>query len=268
MKNVVNLSLLAVSVLAIVLLLGSNQRTATAQDEFADPAAPAAAAAAPAAPAGGPAAANAPPKPKKSYLKWTIDSLGWSYTIVFLAISIVLVTLIVMNLLALRRDNICPNDLVEGVDQQLTEGNAQGAAEVIRSDDSFLGQVLSAGLSNMDKGHEYAMEAMQEVGEEETMKLEHSLNYMALIGNISPMIGLLGTVQGMISSFEVIANSGTTPKPSELAGGISTALFTTLVGLLLAIPAIAIFNILRNRLQRLTMKVGITSEELLQRFEH
>lgn len=207
------------------------------------------------------------PKAPSNYLMWTFQSLGISYTVVFLAISIMLLTLIVMNILSARQDNICPADLVEGVEQQLAEGNTQGAAEIVRSDDSLLGQVLSAGLSKLDKGHSYAIEAMQEVGEEETMKIEHNLNYMALIGNISPMIGLLGTVQGMIASFQVIANSGTTPKPSELAAGISTALFTTLVGLLIAIPAIAIFNILRSRIQRLTLQVGIASEDLLERFQ-
>ncbi len=213
------------------------------------------------------AAASTAPKAPTNYLTWTFKSLGISYTVVFLAISIMLLTLIVMNILSARQDNICPSDLVDGVEQQLAEGNVQGAAEIVRSDDSMLGQVLAAGLSKLDKGYSHAVEAMQEVGEEETMKLEHNLNYMALIGNISPMIGLLGTVQGMISSFQVIANSGTTPKPSELAAGISTALFTTLVGLLIAIPAIAVFNILRSRMQRLTLQVGIASEQLLERFE-
>lgn len=223
---------------------------------------------APAAAAANPANNNPPEAPKapKNYLVWTYESLGLSYTVVFLALSIVLVALIVQNILALRLDNICPTDLVEGIEQQLKEGNPQGAAEIVRSDDSLLGQVLSAGLSKLDRGHPQAHEAMQEVGEEEVMRLEHNLNYMALIGNISPMIGLLGTVQGMISSFQVIANSGTTPKPSELAAGISTALFTTLVGLLIAIPAIAVFNILRNRIQRLTLQVGNTSEDLIEKF--
>jgi hypothetical protein len=62
------------------------------------------------------------------------------------------------------------------------------------------------------------------VGEEENMKLEHRLSYVALIGTIAPMVGLLGTVDGMIISFSVIANSATQPKPSELAQGIATAL--------------------------------------------
>lgn len=207
------------------------------------------------------------PKAPSNLLAWTFQALGISYTAIFFALSITLLTLIVMNLLAARQDNICPPDLVEGVEQQLAEGNAQAAAELVRTDDSFLGQVVAAGLSKLDRGHSHAVEAMQEVGEEETMKMEHNLSYMALIGNISPMIGLFGTVQGMIAAFRTIATSGSTPKPSELAMDISTALFTTLAGLAIAIPAIAVYNILRNRVQRMTMQVGVTSEELLERFQ-
>lgn len=200
-------------------------------------------------------------------LAWTFQALGITYTVIFFALSITLLTLIVMNLLSARQDNICPPDLVEGVEQQLAEGNPQAAAELVRTDDSFLGQVVAAGLSKLDRGHSLAVEAMQEVGEEETMKMEHNLSYMALIGNISPMIGLFGTVQGMISAFRTIATSGSTPKPSQLAMDISTALFTTLAGLAIAIPAIAVYNVLRNRVQRLTLQVGVTSEELIERFQ-
>jgi biopolymer transport protein ExbB len=202
----------------------------------------------------------------RNLLAWTFKSLGIPYTVIFFGLSLTLLTLIVMNLLASRQDNICPPDLVEGVEQQLGEGNAPGAAELIRTDDSFLGQVVAAGLAKLDRGHSQAVEAMQEVGEEETMKMEHNLSYMALIGNISPMIGLFGTVQGMIQAFRTIATSGSTPKPSQLAMDISTALFTTLAGLAIAIPAIAVYNILRNRIQRLTLQVGVTSEELIERF--
>ncbi|MCA9130945.1 MAG: MotA/TolQ/ExbB proton channel family protein [Planctomycetales bacterium] len=207
------------------------------------------------------------PKAPKNLLAWTFQALKWYYTLIFFTLSLTLLTLIVMNLIAARQDNICPVDLIEGVEQQLAQGNRQGAAELVRTDDSFLGQVVAAGLSKLDRGHSQAIEAMQEVGEEETMKMEHSLSYMALIGNISPMIGLFGTVQGMIAAFRTIATSGTTPKPGELAMDISTALFTTLAGLAIAIPAIAVYNILRNRVQRLTMQVGIASEELIERFQ-
>ena len=80
------------------------------------------------------------------------------------------------------------------------------------------------------------------------------------------MIGLMGTVYGMIQSFEEIANSVESPKPSELAGGISTALFTTLEGLTVAIPAIIFYSILRNRVSRFVLEVGMVSEGLMGRF--
>ena len=100
------------------------------------------------------------------------------------------------------------------------------------------------------------------------MKLEHRLSYIALIGSISPMIGLLGTVHGMVESFMVIKRSPVTPKPQDLAEGISTALVTTIFGLLLAIPAIATYGILKNRFQRLSLEVGIVAESLMSRFQN
>ena len=136
-----------------------------------------------------------------------------------------------------------------------------------KADESFLGQVLSAGLAKLSAGYAQAIEAMQEVGEEENMKLEHRLSYMALIGTLSPMVGLFGTVHGMVDSFSTIAIGGGTPQPAKLAEGISTALFTTLIGLAIAIPAIAFYNILKNRIARLVLEVGILSEGLMSRFE-
>lgn len=200
-------------------------------------------------------------------LGWTIQSLGWGYLLLFLAISITLVSLFVMNMLAARRETLCPQELVDSFEEKLNEKEFQAAYDMARTDESVLGQVLSAGLAKLSRGYGKAIEGMQEVGEEESMKLEHRLSYMALIGNLSPMIGLFGTVQGMISSFQAIAIGGSTPKPADLAEGISTALFTTLVGLAIAIPAIAAYNILRNRVTRLLLEVGVTSENLMSRFE-
>lgn len=211
---------------------------------------------------------DAPASARKSYLRKGLEALGWSYSIVFLAISFTFVALLVMNLLTARRESVCPTELIEGFEAHLDEKKYQEAYELASSDESVLGQVLSAGLEKLSSGYPQAIEAMQEVGEEENMKLEHRLSYMALIGTISPMVGLLGTVQGMIASFDVIASRTGTPPPSELAKGISTALFTTLVGLFIAIPAIAAFNILKNRIARLVLEVGIMSENLMGRFEN
>ncbi|MCA9136566.1 MAG: MotA/TolQ/ExbB proton channel family protein [Planctomycetales bacterium] len=202
-----------------------------------------------------------------SLLTWVLNSLGYSYTIIFLILSVTLVSLFVMNMLAARRETLCPNELIESFEEKLNAKQFQEAYDMARTDESVLGQVLSAGLAKISRGYNKAIEGMQEVGEEESMKLEHRLSYMALIGNLSPMIGLFGTVQGMISSFRVIATSPNTPKPAQLAEGISTALFTTLVGLAVAIPAIAAYNILRNRVARLLLEVGVQSENLMSRFE-
>lgn len=207
-------------------------------------------------------------KVERSVLSWAIGALGIGYIVIFLALSFTLVALFVMNVLTARRDNVCPMTLVEGFEAHLNEKRYQEAYEMAKSDESYLGQVLSAGLAKLSSGYEQALESMQEVGEEENMKLEHRLSYMALIGTISPMIGLFGTVHGMIDSFSVIELAGATPKAQELAGGISKALLTTLVGLAIAIPAIAAYNILRNRVQRLVLEVGILSEGLMSRFEN
>jgi biopolymer transport protein ExbB len=203
-----------------------------------------------------------------SYLAWIYDALGPGYMIVFLGLSFTLVALFVMNLLTARRENVCPPHLLEAFEEHLNEQRYQEAYELAKADESMLGMVLSAGLAKLSMGYPQALEAMQEVGEDENMKLDHRLSYMALIGTISPMVGLFGTVHGMIASFQVIAAGGSTPKASDLAQGISTALFTTLIGLAIAIPAIAAFNILRNRVARLVLEVGIYSEDMMSRFQN
>ena len=251
----------------------SNSRL-LAQDENPDDAqkAPAKQAAAPPQAAPNQAknpAANAQSEEKKpeSFLSWTFRSLGWRYTIAFLGISFAFVALLIMNILMSRRETFTPPQLVEQFEQCLNEKKFQEAYDVAKGDESFLGQMLAAGLAKLSAGYDHAVEAMQEVGEEENMKAEHRLSYIALIGTIAPMVGLLGTVDGMIASFAVIARNESTPKPRELADGIATALVTTLVGLLIAIPAIAVFNILKNRVSRLVLESGIIGGNLMSRFD-
>jgi biopolymer transport protein ExbB len=220
-----------------------------------------------AAPAKG-GAAPAAELPTKSQLRFYVEALGKKYTAIFLLISFVFVALIVMNVLAIRRQSVVPPELVQNFETLLNEKRYQEAYDLAKNDESFLGHVLSAGLAKLQDGYPQALEAMQEVGEDENMKLEQRLSYIALIGTISPMVGLLGTVEGMVDAFQTIAGSSTQPKPSDLAKGISMALITTLVGLWLAIPAIAIFGIFRNRLARLVLEVGIFSERLMSRFQN
>jgi len=208
------------------------------------------------------------PPERKAALTWLFESLGPFYVIVFLILSFTLVALFVMNLLSARRETVCPDHLIENFEANLDQKNYQEAYEMAKADESFLGNVLSTGLAKLTAGYPQAVEGMQEVGEEESMKLDHRLSYLALIGTISPMVGLFGTVHGMINSFSTIALAGGSPDPQDLADGISKALVTTLIGLAIAIPAIAAYNILRNRVQRLVLEVGIVSENLMSRFEN
>ena len=178
-----------------------------------------------------------------------------------------LVALVMMNVLQIRRDVLLPPDFVDEFEDQLNNKDYQGAYNIARDHDSMVARVLTSGLTKLNRGYSEAVEGMQEVGEDENMSLEHRLSYLALIGSLAPMIGLAGTVTGMISSFDEIANSATQPEPAKLADGISTALWTTLVGLGIAIPAMIAYSILRNRVSRLVLEVGMVSEGLMARFQ-
>ena len=226
-------------------------------DEAAEPPATAAPAADPATPA-------APVS--VSFLSSMLTALGWFWALIFAMLSFVMVAIIMMNMLQVRRDVLLPNEFVEEFEQKLNAKDFQNAYEMARGDDSFVARVLAAGMGRLSRGYSEAVEGMQEAGEDENMALEHRLSYLALIGTVAPMLGLMGTVQGMIASFNKIAQSAVSPKPSELAEGISTALFTTLIGLGIAIPAMVFYSILKNRIQRLVLEIGMVSEGLMSRF--
>ncbi|MDO4583166.1 MAG: MotA/TolQ/ExbB proton channel family protein [Planctomycetia bacterium] len=200
---------------------------------------------------------------EQSLLMWTYTSLGPLYSFVFLGISFALVALGFKYFLALRRAQNIPPGLAEQFETLLNERRFQEAYEMTKNDDSYLGQVLSAGLAKLASGYDKSVQAMQETSDNISMGYEHGLSYVGLIAGTATMVGLLGTVHGMIMSFQVIATSVTAPKPNELAGGISTAMFTTMVGLVVAIPALVLFQVLKNRLSRTIFEVGVISEDLL-----
>jgi biopolymer transport protein ExbB len=107
---------------------------------------------------------------------------------------------------------------------------------------------------------------MEMVNDDLTMEMEHRTTYLATVGTLGPMIGLVGTVYGMILSFRVMATAGGSPQASLLAAGISTALFATLEGIALAVPAIALYAFFRNRIARLSLEVEIAAESFLEQF--
>lgn len=231
-----------------------------------DPAAPPAAAAPVAAPAAAaPVVAEVPVDETESFLRWLHRASGiFGYTI-FLC-SFILIAVIMMLFMQLRKDVMLPSGFVETFESQLNRKDFQGAFETARGDDSVIGRMLAAGMSKLPQGHDKAMEEMQAAGDEEYMYLDHKLGYLALIAAVAPMLGLLGTVQGMIVSFEEIARSPTTPKPKDLAVGISMALVTTLEGLVVAIPAMTANALFKNQAQVLMSQIGATATGLMSRF--
>jgi biopolymer transport protein ExbB len=109
------------------------------------------------------------------------------------------------------------------------------------------------------------MNSISEMGDEEAIRLHQKLGWISVQAATAPMLGLFGTVQGMIASFHVIANTAN-PTPAQLASGIYVALLTTFEGLMIAIPATAAFAYLRNRLVRNLIEVGAIVEDLFERF--
>ena len=265
----------AACILAVALVVPgvASAQAPVDPDAAAGAAAPAAPAAEP--PPAAPAAdAGAAPKPaaatvpeEESLLEFYYKSLGLRYVIAFGGLSFWFVALLILNFLALRRSAVIPDALIQNFEAALNEKNYQGAYDMAKADESMLGALLAAGMSKLQQGYDASEGAMNEVGEDEAMKLEHRLSYVALIGSIAPMVGLLGTVDGMVASFPVIAKSTTPPSPASLAEGISMALITTLVGLVMAIPAIGFFAYFKNQLARYIFDVGAVAEGLRSRFK-
>jgi len=203
----------------------------------------------------------------KSYLTFLVEALGIKYVVIFLLLSFGLTALLVMCFMQFRTSVLMPQGLVQQFENHLEKKEFQQAYELARQDDSYLGKVLAAGMAKLQSGYPAAVEAMQAAESEQSMALEHRISFVSLVGALAPMFGLLGTVDGMVTAFMKIAQSTTTPKPNELATGISQALVTTLIGLWLAIPAIACYAVFRNWLQRFNADVDDEAMRLMSRFQ-
>ena len=203
---------------------------------------------------------------KESFVGWVYRAEG-VFFFPQLGISIAVVALICTNILGTRHKLFVPEEFTTGFESYVKEKKFKEAFELAKKEQSFIGRLVAAGLQRLSVGYSEAITAMEELGEEESMKFEHRLSYLALIGNIATLVGLLGTVWGMTGSFMEIGKSDVAPKPSVLAQGVSQALVTTVIGLIQAIPAIVFFTVLKNRVSQLTLEVGAVSEQLMQPFK-
>ena len=204
---------------------------------------------------------------EQSWIDAYIGAGGWIGYVIVLT-SVVSLALIIEHIVNVKRDKIVPPQLVDEIEALFENEEYQEALELCESEPNFLTNVLSAGLPKMNAGFETMKTAMEDVAEEEAIKLQQKISYLSLIGNLAPMMGLFGTVTGMIKAFNTIAALGSAVSPSDLAGGISQALVTTFLGLFVAIPSMIAYFMFRNRVVRITLEIGAVAEELVERFRN
>jgi biopolymer transport protein ExbB len=175
---------------------------------------------------------------------------------------------VVEHAMTIRKNVLMPDEVLDVLDELLAQGKVDAAIEACQQPEnhSLVAYVILAGLERY-KSSEFGFAeykaAVEEAGEEQTGRLYRKTEVLGLIGSIAPMLGLTGTVLGMITAFNTIASSGGAAKPDELAGGIGQALVTTLMGLVVAIPTMIAFSYFRNRIDSIVAEAGKRVEQIM-----
>lgn len=190
---------------------------------------------------------------------------GWITWFLLIPLSMVMMALVVHYLVTIRRGTLVPGALVRSMRTAFAQGQIGAVRQLVAGDDTMLGQAAQAGLSQIAEGRESARALIDETVEEWAMRLLRRIEYLNVIGNVSPMIGLFGTVVGMIQAFaRIYSAAGGMPEADKLAGDIAVALVTTFWGLLIAIPALSAFALLRNRIDTYAAEVVKLCDGLLR----
>lgn len=191
-----------------------------------------------------------------------IKAGGWLMA-PLIACSIAAMAIVAERLWSLRRARIVPPHLVAQVWAQVKKRQLNNEQLKAIREGSPLGRILATGLANRNQPREVMMESIEDVGRHEAHSLERFLNTLGTIAAVSPLIGLLGTVFGMIEVFNVISIEGL-GKAGALAGGISQALVTTAAGLLVAIPSLIAYRYLRRRVDTLVIEMEQEALKLVE----
>ena len=178
---------------------------------------------------------------------------GW-LMIPILLCSVIVLGVLLERLWSLRRDRVVPDGLLARIRELAGKGKLTEAVSVCEGNESSLAAVLAAGLQRFDKGREAMSEALQDAGRQEAAHLERFVAVVGTIAAIAPLLGLLGTVTGMIKIFQRVTTEGV-GDPRMLAGGIWEALITTAAGLTVAIPAYVAYRYLLARADGLVLEM-------------
>lgn len=176
--------------------------------------------------------------------------IGVAIMLVLISLSLTAAYLVFENMMSIRRREIAPDGLSDEVRTLVTTGRIEEAIQRCRGSNSFLAWVMQYGLAEVDGGWSEIEKAMEDASAEQSARLFRKIEYLSVLGNIAPMVGLLGTVVGMLIAFKEVADSEGNAGAAQLAAGIYQALVTTVVGLIIAIPSLGAFAILRNRVDQ------------------
>ncbi len=162
-----------------------------------------------------------------------------------------------------RIAKIIPRQLVADVTDAMAHGDLLKAIAACEREPGPLSNILKAGFGHVEEGFETIQDAVSVAAEMESEALMQQIAYLSVVGNLAPMLGLLGTVQGMIYAFASLATGGAA-QTGVLAMNISQALYTTAAGLSIAVPAVTAFFIFRNRASKITLKMEAMTLDLIK----
>ena len=207
------------------------------------------------------------PKETKSWFSCIVESSGF-IGLVILLLSIYFVSTVARMFFELRISMAMPPDIISRCEERLQQRDFKGVFEIVKADDSFFSRLLTTGISELPNGLAEARESMERVGDSVTVEMEKKISMLAVLGTLGPMIGLLGTLMGMIESFSVIARRDVQLNASKVAKGISTSLVLTFEGVGLAVPAIYFFALFRNRVAHISVTTVVAADHFLRQFSH
>jgi biopolymer transport protein ExbB len=180
--------------------------------------------------------------------------------------SVVSLAIFLERLWVLRRKLIIPKEFILQVNEHVKRNKIAEAVFLCQGNSSSIARIFLAGLKNAGRGMWLVKEAIQEKGRREGVILERNIGVLLTIANLSPLLGLLGTVWGMYKVFNAISSHGV-GGPAPLAGGIAEALITTAAGLLVAIPTLVAYRFLIDKAQILIFEMEESSIRLVETME-
>jgi len=178
--------------------------------------------------------------------------------------SIVGLAITIERFLSLRRASIDTREFMDTMRQVLRQNRIQEAIEICDETDAPVARIMKAGILKHNRDKDEIREAIEDAGHFEIPRLERYLSGLATCANIAPLLGLLGTVSGMIKAFAQIQNKRGQVNPSDLAEGISNALVTTAAGLTVAIPMLVVYNYFVSRVDDMVIQMEVSSSELIE----